>query len=186
MPEETFSSIFRNPHFSQLAALVSAPYRSLRWRKNHPELPFWTLLEACNKRLNEVSFANKNTRVEFISAFTALITSLVEADSRLFYRTEDMEWFADVMSGDRALVTMSMLFAAASSMQNYLTPVQVAEYTDTSESNWRNKAAAGEIVGAVKSGKQWLLPVVSLRAYGILQGEIPSTHYEEEDTESEM
>src|SRR6266702_8548740 len=105
MPEETFSAILRNPHFSQLVALISVPYRSLWWCKNHPETPFWTLLEACNKRLNEASFANTGPRNEFIGAFTALLTTLTEADPKLYYRTEDMDWWASVMSGDRALVT---------------------------------------------------------------------------------
>lgn len=40
----------------------------------------------------------------------------------------------------------------------FLTPQEVAAATGTSDSQWRNKAAAGEIPGAIKKGKQWLLP----------------------------
>jgi hypothetical protein len=39
-----------------------------------------------------------------------------------------------------------------------MTPVEIAQATGTAESTWRNKAAAGEIPGAVKKGKQWLIP----------------------------
>lgn len=42
--------------------------------------------------------------------------------------------------------------------QSFVTPAEVAAATGTSESQWRNKAAAGVIPGAVKKGKQWLLP----------------------------
>lgn len=47
-----------------------------------------------------------------------------------------------------------------------LTPAQVAEITRTNESTWRNKAAAGDVPGAHKEGKQWLLPRAVLRAQG--------------------
>ncbi len=50
---------------------------------------------------------------------------------------------------------------------NWMTPAEVAEAIGTSESNWRNKAAAGLIPGAVKKGKQWLLPRSVLRARGV-------------------
>lgn len=45
-----------------------------------------------------------------------------------------------------------------SSTESWLTPQEVAEATGTSDSQWRNKAAAGDIPGAIKKGKQWLLP----------------------------
>ncbi|MCE7937761.1 MAG: DNA-binding protein [Chloroflexi bacterium CFX6] len=47
-------------------------------------------------------------------------------------------------------------------MDLYLTPAEAAALTGTSESGWRNKAASGSIPGAVKKGKQWLLPRAAL------------------------
>lgn len=49
----------------------------------------------------------------------------------------------------------------------YVTPLEAAERTGTAESTWRNKAAAGQIPGAIKKGKQWLLPVSVLRSQGV-------------------
>lgn len=46
----------------------------------------------------------------------------------------------------------------------WFTPAEVASLTGTAESGWRNKAAAGEIPGAIKKGKQWLIPRATLRA----------------------
>lgn len=42
--------------------------------------------------------------------------------------------------------------------ENYLTPDEIAERTGDAASGWRNKAAAGKIPGAIKKGKQWLIP----------------------------
>lgn len=42
--------------------------------------------------------------------------------------------------------------------KSVLTPAEAAELTNTHESGWRNRAAAGEIPGAFKKGKQWLIP----------------------------
>lgn len=41
---------------------------------------------------------------------------------------------------------------------NFLTPDEIAGMTGMAASTWRNKAARGEITGAVKKGKQWLIP----------------------------
>ena len=40
----------------------------------------------------------------------------------------------------------------------FITPAEAAALTNTAESTWRNRAAAGQVPGAVKKGKQWLLP----------------------------
>jgi len=42
--------------------------------------------------------------------------------------------------------------------RQYVTPNEAAAFTGTAESGWRNRAAAGDIPGAVKKGKQWLIP----------------------------
>lgn len=41
---------------------------------------------------------------------------------------------------------------------DFVTPGEAAVLTGTAESGWRNRAAAGKIPGAVKKGKQWLIP----------------------------
>jgi hypothetical protein len=41
---------------------------------------------------------------------------------------------------------------------SYLTCSEAATATGTSSSSWRNRAAAGDIPGAVKRGKTWLIP----------------------------
>lgn len=165
---EKFGDILRNPHFSQFSALLSVPFRSYQWRHRNPEVPFWTLWENCTKLLNDARFAHKESTQEFLHAFTDLITAITHADQKLFYRQEDLLWLVQVLDGDRALVTMAMLFAYASASDTYLTPVQVAEATGTSESLWRNRAAANEIIGAHKAGKQWLFSRAALRAYGVM------------------
>ena len=167
MTEEKFSAILRGKEFNQFAALLAVPFRSYRWRHQHPECPFWALWENCVKWLKDQYFVQKSSRTEFLNAFTDLIGAIIHVDPKLFYREEDMAWLIKVLDGERALVTMSMLFAYSAAKDSYLTPVQVAEITLTSESSWRNKAASGDLLGAFKAGKQWLIPVPALRAYGL-------------------
>ncbi len=168
MTEEIkYGDILRNPHFSQFVALISVPYRSMHWRQNHPKVPFWTRIKTITKLMHDGGLAHENLSNQFIGEFTTLIVELVDADPKLFYRIEDMDWFIEALNGEYATVTMSMLFAMASSRPSLVTPAQIAEATGTSESNWRNKAAAGEIIGAFKAGKQWLIPTISLQAYGV-------------------
>lgn len=49
---------------------------------------------------------------------------------------------------------------------HWMTPVEVAAETGTEESVWRKRAARGDVPGAVKKGKQWLLPRLELRKQG--------------------
>lgn len=165
MADVKFLDIAHNPHFNQFVSVISVPFSSLWWKRHHPEVPFWTLWEGCTALLKDEYFGSN--RQQFVSRFLGFLTILVQADSKLSYSEEDMQWLAEAIDGSYALTTMSMLFAYASAKREYLTPVQIAEATSTSESNWRNKAASGEFVGAFKAGKQWLLPVTALRAHGI-------------------
>ena len=54
--------------------------------------------------------------------------------------------------------TAEAFVAVALIPRQYVTPNEAAAFTATAESSWRNRAAAGEIPGAVKKGKQWLIP----------------------------
>lgn len=56
------------------------------------------------------------------------------------------------------IADMAVLIAGWAPVADYLTPAEAAQATGTSESHWRNKAAAGKVPGAIKKGKQWLLP----------------------------
>lgn len=49
---------------------------------------------------------------------------------------------------------------------SWITPVEIARQTETSESYWRNAAAAGKLAGAAKKGKQWLIPRATVAAMG--------------------
>lgn len=43
-------------------------------------------------------------------------------------------------------------------LKSFLTPVESAEISGYSEEYWRKRAWKGNVPGAIKSGKQWLLP----------------------------
>lgn len=152
-----YSDILDNEHFLSLAALVRSTFRSPNWRHQHPDVPFWTLW----RNLDNVTPVNGPpwNRNQVLTAFTALLTALVEADPRLSYTTDDIAWLVSVLDdAELQKVTISLWMAYATAPADLLTPAEAANATDTSESYWRNRAAAGEIPGAYKKGKQWLLP----------------------------
>jgi len=161
-----FGTILKNKHFCNLAAIIRVPFLSHHWKKNHPEVPFWKLLDELNDVKTEQMFhSNKD---EFVTRFCAFLVTLTTADPRLTYSPEDLNWFIGAMENEYNYVIVNLLFAYFSANDEMLTAPEVAEITDTSESNWRNKAASGEIPGAVKKGKTWLLPRSVLRAQGVL------------------
>jgi len=160
-----YQDILQNPHFNNLAAIIRVPFNSEHWRKEHNEVPFWTLLDELSEVKTEEHFATN--RAEFVNRFGAFLVTLTTADERLAYGEEDLAWFIEQMDGEHALPIISLLFAWFSAPDVTLTPVEVAEITNTAESTWRNKAAAGDIPGAVKRGKQWLLPRSVLRSQGV-------------------
>jgi hypothetical protein len=180
-----FSDILNNPHFSQFVVLLRVAM-SQHWRMRHPEVP--SVRSTIGYRLLKLSqsFSKHapSIRQDFLSEWTMMFASIVEADPKLYYRTEDVDWFLGVLDGEYASLTMSMLFAAASSKQSYLTPAQVAEATGDGESSWRKRCADGEIIGAFKAGKQWLIPTTSLRAYGV-NVEVRGQEVDEEAIESD-
>jgi hypothetical protein len=156
-----YQDILKNKYFNNLAAIIRVPHLSQSWRKEHGEVPFWSLMDG----LSDVKDATNHT--EFVNRFCELLVTLTTADSRLSYTEADLAWFVEAMDGDHALVIASLLLAWASAPDTMLTPAEVAETTGTSDSQWRNKAAAGDIPGAAKKGKQWLLPRSVLRAQGV-------------------
>lgn len=157
-----YSDILKNPHFNNLAAIVRVPFLSHDWKKQHPQVPFWTLISNFDRATKSLN------KVEIIEAFTSLFFALTTADERLSYSEDDLNWFVGVLDGDPsdALVTLSMFKAWFSAPTALVTPTEIAEQTGTNESTWRNQAADGEIPGAIKKGKQWLIPVSVLRSRG--------------------
>lgn len=182
--EFKFSEVLDNPHFNQFVALLRRAM-SQHWRQRHPEVP--SVRATLDYRLMKLAHDISKSPIikqDFLEEWVKLFASLIEADPRLYYRQEDMDWFLDVLDGEYATVTMSMLFAAASSRTEFVTPTQVAEATNTAESTWRNKSARGDFIGAWKvNSHQWLIPVASLRAYGVtvdLSGQALDEEMEEE------
>jgi hypothetical protein len=164
--EINFLEVTQNEHFQNLAQIIRRPFNSLNWRSNHNNIPFWSMLKEVMSVKSAEYFRKPEGRNEFIGRFTSLLISLAQSDTELSYTTGDMDWFVGVMNGEFALPIMSMLFAYASAPTDMLTPAEIAEITSTSESSWRNRAAAGELVGAVKRGRQWLIPRAVIKSYG--------------------
>jgi excisionase family DNA binding protein len=75
-------------------------------------------------------------------------------------------------SGDRAALDLlraeqERTIEGLLSEYYWMTPAEVAAETGTEESTWRRKLIAGQIPGAMKKGKQWLLPRLRLRELGV-------------------
>lgn len=160
-----YQDILQNEHFNNLAATIRVAFHSAAWKQNHTHVPFWTL----NKAFADAVFIDTEMNKELvIERFTALITALADADPALcWYTAEDMDWFLQTLDSDHAKVVLSLFLAWYSAPDTYYTPAEIASITGTAESGWRNKAAAGEIPGAIKKGKQWLIPRTVLRAQGV-------------------
>lgn len=178
---ENLMDILNNPHFNHFAALLNVamhPY----WKQRHAEVPsVRETLGALGKLLHGDSFP-ESIRQEFISKWTMLLVRIVEADPRLHYYEEDMQWFFEVIFSEDAKLVMAMLFAVATSKQSWYTSEQVASATGQSASTWKDKAADGRFIGAWKAGKTWMFPALALRAQAV---KIPMIVDEEEDIEFE-
>jgi hypothetical protein len=154
----TFTEIVQNPHFQQIAARIRGPWRSSAWQARHPEVPIMLLIDNARKAMPLDVDWTPNIREAIVEAWTKLLAAIANADERLYYTPEDMDWLITAIESEYAKATLSMLLAYASAPTELLTPAEIAEMTGTNESTWRNNAAAGKIPGAVKKGKQWLIP----------------------------
>lgn len=162
-----FTDTLKNENFNNLAAIIRVPFQSQNWKRNHPEVPFWSMVENFSKSIKPAETRLDRERV--IKHFTKLIAAIAQADDRLKYTPADLDWFIGVLDTPDAdaRATLNLFSTWFSASDEYVTPGEVAEATNTHESNWRNKAADGEIPGCVKKGKQWLLPVSVLRSRGV-------------------
>lgn len=152
MRRTNFSSIVRDPHFRALCVPIRAAY-SYGWRRKHPTVPFWALLE----RLETASKGYEMYPQEYVPALTAMLDAIGRASPQLRCRSEDLTAYLALVEQEGHWLVMAFC-AFCSAKSDFVTPAQVSAATGTAESTWRNKAAAGDISGAVKAGKQWLLP----------------------------
>jgi hypothetical protein len=172
-----YSEVLHNPHFNNLAAIIRVPNLSQEWREiHHPDVPFHILVNKFARltKPRDTTKATKLNKSEIVKAFTDLIVALTTADPRLSYTAQDLGWFIRIfdLPASDALAILNLFQAWYTAPDALVTPAEIAAQTGMNESTWRNKAANGEIAGAVKKGKQWLLPVSVLRSQGI---EVKST-----------
>ncbi len=109
MKEEPLRHTMANPHFVQLVSVVSVPWHSISWRKQHSYIDMQAHVDGLMYLLTEGIFAQPEYRQEFRSRFLALLDLLTEADHRLSYSQEDLAWFDQVMTTSRALTTMLVM-----------------------------------------------------------------------------
>lgn len=162
---ENFSDIIKDPHFVNLAAIARRSFRSRKWQERHPEVPFKTLW----KHLDAVTPVDGTRwdKAAVMAAITDILTAGFGARSSFRHTEEDLHWLADVLDSKQHVMIISLWKAFSVAPDELMTPAEVAEATGTAESGWRNKAAAGAIPGAIKKGKQWLLPRSVLVAQGV-------------------
>ena len=172
-----YTDVLRNEHFNNLASVIRVPFQSIAWKRQHAAVPFWMLVGEFADAVKPSKGDVPLDRARTIKAMTDLLLSVSQADERLTYAPEDIDWFVSVldMPDAEARAILNLFSAWFSAADTYVTPAEVATATNTAESGWRNKAAAGEIPGAIKKGKQWLLPVAWLRSRGI---EVPTVNGE--------
>lgn len=175
------TQILNNPHFCNLVAIIRIALHSLDWREENPEERFSARIFQIESLMTREHFQDEGDKYEFTQLFIRLLKDIMVADHRLRYTKDDIQWFAEAMEQEQALVIMSMLFASAHAEDQYLTPPEIAAQTGKSESNWRNKAAAGEFPGAIKKGKVWLIPFSVLRSRGIVTEYLAPTQDDDTD-----
>lgn len=160
-----YLNVTQDHSFQRLAAFIRAA-SATEWAQAHPESKFGFYYA------NFVRLARQyhpDLRGDLMTAFSGMTSAAVEVDVMLshYVTTDAVAWFVGLLDGNRQAVktTLALLLAVASCEDTTLTPVEAAERTGTSESGWRNRAAAGLVPGARKVGKQWLIPSAWLK-YG--------------------
>jgi hypothetical protein len=172
--KQSLTEIMNDPHFNQLAALLSIGM-SAKFVMSHPEVP--NVRATLEYRLSRLvrGYQKDATFIknDIIKEFSHLIQQIADADKSYFYRPEDYEWFVSVMEDNTtAQITLSSLFAVAVSRRTFYSLEQVAAMPDRhgemrAAETLRQRAQRGEIIGAFKVGKTWMVPDLSLRAIGI-------------------
>lgn len=145
--------VIRNRNFAELAVHL----RQLTHGEARRMLPSASLKNAITSGIGSEMFAKD--RKPALAAITDALVALAEGGFGS-HSVENMEWLVGVfeMEDGPALAILWLLMAYSSAPDEWMTPAEAAAATGTAESGWRNKAAAGNIPGAFKKGKQWLLP----------------------------
>lgn len=162
--QTAYTDITESRHFWRLTTILRAAL-SDSWRAAHPAT-FWPAWDRLGDRKH--SFHGVIDAEAILADFRTVLTGIAAADPRLAATDDDLLWLADALRGPDAALTRALLIlhTQLTPADDWLTPAEVAALTDTAESGWRNKAAAGDIPGAVKKGKQWLLPRSILKVMG--------------------
>ena len=158
----TVLEIINEPGFQRIAAILRVPFWSLSWKREHPDVPFWTLWR--NIEMSE-------DREDVLETLTDALMQIANATERLRYNTEDMEWLVRTLDEENWQTWIAMLLAFASAPDVLYAPSELASVTSIAESTWRKYAATGFVIGSIKKGKQWLLPKSVLVAQGLLTQE---------------
>lgn len=151
-----FIEVMQRNEFQKLAAFMRIA-TATEWQQSHPESKFaWHY----NRFVRFVKSSHPDLKDDIIGEFAGMVSSAIESDIRLasYYTTDVFQWFIDVLSAKNTSTVLMMCLAVASCADNMLTPVECAERIGKAESTFRNRANNGDIAGALKKGKQWLIP----------------------------
>lgn len=157
-----FLGIVHHPNFVRVSAIIRTPFWSSAWRHAHPDVPFWSLLDDVKKSLQI------GDRDAMFGALSTLLREIADATERLRYSEDDIDWLVRTMDEPNWSTTLWLLMAYASAPDTLYAPSELAAVTEIAESTWRKYAATGIVPGAVKKGKQWLLPKSVLIAQELL------------------
>lgn len=153
------SDILHNEHFVRLCVPIRVVMHAPAWRKDHANVPFWFHWE----RLSRSADLVKSNPTAFLDALRILLEAIAVTTPVLRYRAEDYGWLCAVTESDDGYAAAHMFLAYASGADSFITPAEAERYSGTPENTWRVRAADGNLPGAVKKGKQWLLPVSVMR-----------------------
>jgi hypothetical protein len=167
------TDLVQNPHFRYLAALLRLPLCFSDWRRAHFSSEIESLLSQAMPRLTSEESIQGTGSTPSIRPIQELLEAIVKADPRLVYRSEDIVWLAQLFETYPHVtgIILGTLFAAAGTMPEMMTTVQLAALRQEPEITWRKRAQAGDIPGAYKAGNRWLLPCSTLQVQGVLADE---------------
>ena len=153
----------RSRPFQRIAAVLRFPLVHWVGKNQHPWETWVGSLEAAVLNGDHDAFLGVFSQIAVALAATKTV--------RFQLTTEDVEWVVSVLDrpdADRKTI-FALLLATARAVEISVTPAQLAEATGEGESTWRKRATT--IPGAVKHGKQWLVPVQILVAFDLITPE---------------
>lgn len=153
--------IINAPTFRLLGALLRH-MNSAAWRKKHPIAAGGQTSIAWQKLFATSGGRIGSSSSEADAAVTNMltVTNAMQADPALWglLSTDDVDWIVEhVGSKDRRLL-LNMLGVLIYTEADLITADEAAEISGHSAVNWRTRAAAGSVPGAVKKSNTWLFP----------------------------